>query len=401
MKIVLDLMPLGAGMASSSGKTGIYRVTDNLARGLLSGNCELTYVASRYHREARTFLLRNADYKGVLSYPSDRDIFLEKVRNKVKAIPFVNHLLPLTNLQRLARTNDIYHSTYRPVPEDITIQKHIVPFLTVHDIIPILYPQYFGNNNDPLVKLSIESIRKRGWVFCVSEATKNDLCNYCGFPAERVFVAYPAASRLLFYPVANKEEIDKVKAKYGIGRSRYFLSLCTFEPRKNIGLIIKSFVKLLQQEKVADIQLVLIGTKGWDYEQIFKEIEGTQLLRSKIILTGYVEDSDVAYLYSGALCFLYPSFYEGFGLPPLEAMQCGVPVITSNTSSLPEVVGDAGLTVDPYASEELADAMLKILNSSSLEKELAEKSLAQSEKFTWESFTLKTIDGYRRAIDAG
>jgi glycosyltransferase involved in cell wall biosynthesis len=172
------------------------------------------------------------------------------------------------------------------------------------------------------------------------------------------------------------------------------------EPRKNIHHVIRCFSKTVLGEEIDDLCLVLVGTKGWDYGKVFEELSRYPALRKRIILTGYVDFEDLAPLYSGALAFVYPSLYEGFGLPPLEAMKCGTPVITSNTSSLPEVVGDAGTMVSPTDEDALCHAMLEIFRDSALRTRMSERSLARADLFSWEKCIEETIRAYRIAIDS-
>ena len=146
------------------------------------------------------------------------------------------------------------------------------------------------------------------------------------------------------------------------------------------------------------LNLVLVGTKGWDFDRIFKEIEGAKELSGRIITTGFVPDGDLAPLYSAAMMFVYPSLYEGFGLPPLEAMQCGVPVVTSNTSSLPEVVGDAGIMVSPKDGEALSQAMLDLYRDGKKRTALSAQGLLRSKLFSWKKCADQTVEAYRRAI---
>ena len=216
---------------------------------------------------------------------------------------------------------------------------------------------------------------------------------------DRVVVTHWAASEL-FYLCDNDSEIESVKKKYQIPDAPYVLSLSTLEPRKNIDHTIRCFARLVEQENIHDLYLVLVGTKGWDFEKIFEELANSPKLKDRIIITGYVDDEDLAPLYSGAMAFVYPSFYEGFGLPPLEAMQCGVPVITSNTSSLPEVVGGAGIMVAPTDADALAQSMLDLYNNSDLREQMSFNSIEQAKKFSWQKCTQQTIDAYKAALNS-
>jgi glycosyltransferase involved in cell wall biosynthesis len=238
---------------------------------------------------------------------------------------------------------------------------------------------------------------ERDWILTISEATKNDICNHLNIDEKRVIVAYPAASRQLYHPETDQDRIAAVMRRLHIPEKNYFLSLATLEYRKNLQQTIRCFKRIVQEEVMEDRYLVLAGTVGWKIKKMLAEIETDSVLRQRVIMTGYVPDSDLSALYSGALAFVYPSLYEGFGLPPLEAMQCGVPVITSNTSSLPEVVGDAGILVSPQDSDALCQAMLDVAGDAGLCRELSEKSLNQAARFSWKRCAAQTVTAYREA----
>lgn len=246
-----------------------------------------------------------------------------------------------------------------------------------------------------MIKNVIDSIDSETWVLSISQATKDDLCSYRKDIDPARVVVTPLAASEMFYPNHDPEEQQRVRRKYNIPNGHYILSLSTLEPRKNIDHTIRCFAKLIQQEHIPDLSLVLVGTKGWNYDKIFDEVLSTPELKDHVIVTGYADDMDLSAIYSGALAFVYPSFYEGFGLPPLEAMQCGVPVITSNTSSLPEVIGDAGIMVSPTDADGLCHAMLTICRDDSLRQSLSAKALQRAGQFSWDSCLAKTIGAYR------
>ncbi len=155
---------------------------------------------------------------------------------------------------------------------------------------------------------------------------------------------------------------------------------------------------MIQANGVDDLNLVLVGTKGWDFDSIFNEIDILYDLKKHIFITGFVEDNDLASIYSSALMFVYPSFYEGFGLPPLEAMKCGIPVITSNNSSLPEVVGDAGITFDVKEPNLLHELMLDLYRDSAKRELYSNLGLNQSNKFTWQNTSNKILVAYQKSL---
>ncbi len=414
MRVIFDLMALGAGYAQTNGRTGIYRVVENLAEKLIeSPECEPEFVATHFHNEASSFLSETAAFKKYkLKYPTQKDIFLNRVRDKLHRIEdtqsgllktTLNRVrefgLPKTSLSQLARKASIYHSPYMPIPKEISKNHSINKFLTVHDLIVINSPQFFENNNDPLVKYAINSLGKNDWAFCVSQSTKNDLCNYTAIDPKRVFVTHLAAAKEFFYPCNDDTLLQAVRNKYSLGEEKYLLSLCTLEPRKNIAHTIRCFIKLVQEQGLKDVNLVLSGTKGWDFHHIFDELKSPEI-KKRIITTGFVDDADLAALYSGAIGFVYPSLYEGFGLPPLEALQCGTPVITSNTSSLPEVVGHAGITISPTDEDALCQAMLTLISDDKMRNELSGASILQAAKFSWDTCFKQTLAGYKTATNS-
>ena len=344
------------------------------------------------YRRADKFIdnINGQDKAGITSKAIRRMLYF--VINKID-----NNTKKITNKSLVDA--DIFHSPYFPVPEYLQSHKKIKKFLTVYDLIPILYPQFFEFQEDHLIKKALHSLRPDNWVTCISHATKNDLCNYLPTINPDQVIVTPLAASELFYPCDNHQEIESIKTKYQIPNDvNYILSLSTLEPRKNIDHTIRCFAKLVEQENIKDLYLVLVGTKGWDYEKIFNELSNLSKLKARIIVTGYVADEDLAALYSGAMAFVYPSFYEGFGLPPLEAMQCGVPVITSNTSSLPEVVGDAGIMLSPTDTDALCQSMFDLYTQSSLREEMTLRSIEQAKKFSWQKCTQETINAYKAAL---
>jgi glycosyltransferase involved in cell wall biosynthesis len=296
---------------------------------------------------------------------------------------------------------DIYHSPVFAIPQEVRKSNVKQVFITSYDIIALLYPQYFEKDTIDMVKSIVNSITRDTWVLCISEATRNDLLNYLKdkIDPKKTVVTELAASEN-FYRSLNKDHNKQIRIKYNIPECPYILSLCTLEPRKNIESVIKGFVRIVQQENIPDLNLVLGGAKGWLFDKIFDELEASSTIKERIIVTGYLADDDLASVYSDALAFVYPSFYEGFGLPPLEAMQCGTPVITSNTSSLPEVVGDAGIMVEPTDLDALCQAMLTIYKNSSVREQMVQKSLERASKFSWERCAGETLKAYKTSLSA-
>lgn len=420
MRVIYDISVLGSGFYVPRARTGIFRVIENLAQELVKAQAISSFSAGEKLCNFFQCLdyLQNEKLQGIQLAKLDVDGSVLDLMHYLHKLTYIKNTkkLPLRVLNSVANiiagrtvarnimnrdmlaTADIYHSPFHPFPEQIKKLNHLKKVLTVYDLIPLLYPQLFRFNENELIGRVIESIDENVWVTCISLATKNDLCNYLpSLDPSRVFVTHLAASPL-FYQCHNSTKIEHIKAKFGIPNGPYLLSLSTLEPRKNVTQTIKCFSRLVEDEDLSDLSLVLVGTKGWNFDPIFNAIEANPKIRDRIVVTGYVDDEYLAPLYSGAMMFVYPSFYEGFGLPPLEAMQCGVPVITSNTSSLPEVVGEAGIMVDPEDGDALCQAMLTICNSTEVRQKMSDNSLAQASKFSWKKCAEQTIDAYKAAI---
>jgi predicted O-linked N-acetylglucosamine transferase (SPINDLY family)/glycosyltransferase involved in cell wall biosynthesis len=371
IKVLYDISILGQSHYDPRSRTGVFRVVERVANGLLASpevDLHFSAIASpQIFQATQNYLQANPNFQDV----------------------------PLHQSTELTEV-DIFHSPYYGIPTQVINGQK---FLTIYDLIPIKYPEFFMQGAAELLKQSLANLKPDDWVICISNSTKNDLCSYTGINPNRVFVTHLAASPEIFYPCLDSVKIALIRSKYQIPESPYILSLSTLEPRKNIDQVIRCFVKLVREQNIKDLNLVLVGTKGWNYDRIFAEIDSNPELKNRIILTGYVADEDLAALYSSALVFVYPSLYEGFGLPPLEAMQCGIPVITSNTSSLPEVVGEAGIMLDPHDTDGICRSILQIYTNPSLRAAMSRKSLEQAKKFSWEKCIQQTIKAYKMALN--
>lgn len=214
---------------------------------------------------------------------------------------------------------------------------------------------------------------------------------------ERVFVTPLAASPELYFPEPDEAVIQEVKEKFNIPDGRYFLTLATVEKRKNLRMSMDCFREILKEPGCEDLSFVLVGTRGWKVKELLEEIDNDPILQNRVVFTGFIPDQYLSAIYSGAEAFLYPSLYEGFGLPPLEAMQCGLPVIASNTSSLPEVVGDSGILVDPQDKDQICQAMMTLLEDRAMRADYVQKGLARAAGFSWQRCAEQTVSGYHRA----
>lgn len=286
---------------------------------------------------------------------------------------------------------DIFFSPVFKIPEKIR-KTGICCFTFIHDLIPILFPSLQKNaatQNSWYMQI-IDSLTANDYIFTNSDCTKYDAIKTLKkLDPQKVTTALLAANER-FCQDLDEEKHKTIRKKYGVPLDKkYIFSLCTLEPRKNLIFTVKSFVEFVKKNQIDDLVFVL-GGGAWEsfIQQLNTEIDNLDQYKTIIIKTGYIDDCDLASLYSHALCSPYMSLYEGFGLPPLEAMQCGCPVITSNTSSLPEVVGDAGIMLDPHDSEAMIKAYETIYYDEKYRTQLVEKSLEQAKRFSWK----KTVD---------
>jgi glycosyltransferase involved in cell wall biosynthesis len=262
----------------------------------------------------------------------------------------------------------------------------------IHDTLPVTMPQHFTFWWSHYARIFMPlSARRAALILTNSEASKQDIVRHFGVPPEKVIVTYLAAAPR-FQPV-SQAEIAAVKDKYRL--ANFILSVCTLEPRKNVSRLIQAFARLRQAG--VDYQLIHVGARGWLYDATLAEVQRLGLADSVRFL-GHVPVDDLVALYSAASVFAYPSLYEGFGLPLLEAMACGCPVVTSNRSSLPEVAGEAGILVDPVDVEQIAAAIRQVLNDPALAAAMRQKGLARARLFSWERCARETLDAYRRVL---
>ena len=287
---------------------------------------------------------------------------------------------------RLLGKVDVLHSTTFCCPP-VHSGKLVV---TIYDVSFVHYPEcHTEANRIHCLTGTLESAMQADRIIAISQNTKKDLVEYFNVQEDRIAVI-PLAAREEFHPRPMEEAKPFVAKRWGLDRP-YLLSVGTVEPRKNLRHLIQVYCRLPEEFR-EEYPLVIAGGGGWMSSDIYQWIleMGAE---TSIHFLGYVID-DLPWLYCGAACFVYPSLYEGFGMPPLEAMASGVPVITSNTSSLPEVVGDAALLIDPESEEELRSAILKVASAPTLRQSMSEKGLARATKFSWEQIAKDTLKVY-------
>lgn len=276
-------------------------------------------------------------------------------------------------------------------PDLLFVPAHVLPpirpplsLVTVHDLGYLKFPEAHPWRQRLYLDLSTRwNARAATRLLADSRATKGDLVAHYGTELDKISVAYPGVDRTLG-PVRDPAVIQAAKAHYGIAGD-YLLYLGTLQPRKNLRRLVDAFAAFVGRKSgAATPTLILAGKRGWLYDELFEQIR-RQGLERRVHFPGYVAEEDKAALLSGALAFTFPSLHEGFGLPVLEAQACGCPVITSTTSSLPEVAGDAALLVDPQDTAAIADAMERLTTDPTLSQRLIQRGFANVERFSWQT----------------
>jgi len=285
---------------------------------------------------------------------------------------------------------DVLHS-----PDFIPPRKRgFKSVITVHDLAFLLYPHFQTKQSARYYGQIDQAVVRTDHIIADSESTKRDTIRLLGVPERKISVVYLAADPV-FRPLNDEAAFSRVRTRYGLPRD-FILFVSTIEPRKNVPTLLRAFRQLLDDYKNS-VHLVLVGRKGWLYDEVFKLAEELHL-EDYVHFLGRIPTEDLVILYNAARLLVHPSFYEGFGLPPLEAMACGTPVVVSNTSSLPEVVGDAGLLVDPEDVEGLTVAIWRALTDEELRAEMVAKGLKRAACFSWERTAKETLEIYRRVV---
>ena len=350
----------------------------NLAPYLSKKNCEIIFVKRHFFGvQFRLFV------KAVLRVlPKFLTTFLYSSAQKILALK-QKAVVP-NKKESLEKTeNCVFFSPFFAPPKEYL---HLAKFLVIYDAIPLIFDEYRNNPGNYWFLELARKLDESYTCFAISAYTKADFLKYLPHLKPENIIVTPLACDERFKP-ANADEIARARKKYNIPENKkYIFSLCTLEPRKNLIRAVKCFANFISKNNIDDLVFVL-GGAHWDafIEKLENEIGSLdENIKSKILKIGYVDDSDQAALYSGALFFVYTSQYEGFGLPPLEAMSCGTPVITSNNSSLPEVVGQAAIMIDYDDDEAHIKAYESYYYNENLRQENSKKGLERAKLFSWE-----------------
>jgi glycosyltransferase involved in cell wall biosynthesis len=367
-------------------------IADRVNRPLTGIGSYVDHLLSEYSRMDTGLTLNTINYKKNERLHNINEIIITNpFENLMKKAYYPWHFYIQFALWRNPMNLDVLHcpesaSLYMGIPD-------IKKIITVYDVTPLLFPKSFTKGTLLRYKILFsKSINLADRVIAISNSTKQDLIRYFQVPEDKITVTHLAADEC-FRPLPSNN-IQRFRDKYRLDFP-FILYVGTLEPRKNLPTLIKAFYYL--KKKNISHKLVIAGGKGWKYDSIFQMISNLNLMKD-IHFTGYVPKEDLPLLYNAADAFVYPSLYEGFGLPPLEAMACGCPVITSNTSSLPEVVGDAGITINPCDYDKLAETVDNVISDSELKIQLSKMGQARAAEFSWKKCADKTLKIYNSRI---
>ena len=366
MNIAVDAFPLSTTLSS-----GIPNYLNNILNNLLSMD-----------KQNRYFLFCKNHFQ-----------FVERINLRLRfgsqtgkrSLSYINTLWLFSIGVRMMKRDkiDIFWGTRQMLPP--FLPAHTRKVLTVYDMVWHYFPETMGNYNRLVSNLlAMRSIKSADHIITISKATAGALTEIAGVPPKKISVVYPAADS--YNPLDKSAAADYIAGKYGT-YPKYILTVSTVEPRKNLTTLLRAFAAL----KNEDIQLLIAGASGWKNSAVYAEYEKLGFLETQVKFLGYVPDEDMNNLYSGASLFVFPSKYEGFGIPPLEAMASGTPVIVSNSSSLLEVAGGAGILIEPMDETGWRETILKVLSDFSLQKEMIKKGLEQANSFSWKEAGLRTL----------
>lgn len=429
LMILFDASILSSGALKNANRSGIYFCAYNiLIEFLKRDDTEIHIYAGAEHVSKVATILNELppelynkiiftntfNYKKRLTFVQNKWDEMTRKINTTRSFPekflcrtvrkschlilkYYNRLTPLDSLEGY----DCFFSPCYAIPKGIA-RSNIPKFTLLYDTICLKYPHFFeAMKHEFWYKDLVKQLNKNDYYFAISECTRKDFIELETINPDKIWTTLLAASNK-YYVCKDTVKIDATREKYNIPSDKsYALSLCSIEPRKNLIFAAKGFVEFLKRGNVDDLVFVLGGAHWDDFITILEqEVSNFDSYKGKIIRAGYIDDDDLAPLYSGAKFFIYPSLYEGFGLPILEAMKCGTPVITSNRSSIPEVAGDAAIMIDPNNIKEFVDAMENIYYNEALRIELVKKGIGQSQKFSWYETANKMVNKIRLVANA-
>lgn len=315
------------------------------------------------------------------------------VRTTLPHTPLIR--IPITLSTELRRNRvDVLHVQFTAPPG-----APCPVVVSIHDLSFEHLPQTFKRRSRMQLRMTVpRSARLASQVITLSNHSRNDIISTYNIDPDKV-TAIPLAAPAHFAPVTDENELQRVKQTYGTD-GPYILCVGSIQPRKNLTRLLHAYSLLRRADSEAKLpKLVVAGKYAWLFGETLRTIDQLELSDS-VIMTGYVPEADLPALYSGALCFVYPSYFEGFGLPPLEAMKCGTPVIVGNRTSVPEVVGDAAVLFDPFNIGDIASTIRKVISNDALRATLKIRGLERAKLFDWQQTARATLEVYKKATNS-
>ncbi len=371
-------------------KTGISYCESGLVKELIKNYPEDNF-------SFQYFSLRNHDEKenALKEYTAAENASVDACKGfSGRLYKLITLVLPLPYRWFLGKSSDVTHFFNYIVPPFVR-GKTIV---TVHDLTYITHPETMDRRTRIILKLTAKrSMKRADKIIAVSQFTKSEIIKYLGIAPEKIEVIYNAVDLTLYRDDFLPADIERVKEKYGI-EGDYFFYLGTLEPRKNLERLINAYAVLLAKHTKLPL-MVIAGKKGWLYEKIFEDVRRLNI-EDKIIFTDYVPTEDAPILMNGAKAFLFPSLYEGYGMPVIEAMACGTPVLTSDCSSLPEVAEGCAVMIDPLSVESLTNGLERLYLNEALCSDLSTRGRKIAEKSIWKTQAAKLYEIYNQLISS-
>ncbi|WP_205508570.1 glycosyltransferase family 4 protein [Longitalea arenae] len=399
MNILIDATWIG-GMYGSKVMHGGLRVTNEFLKRLGNFKQHTFYLTNTNYLEKNINTLKKyvSNEIGTDNVKVQaRDIKLLNSANYTRLYSKVSRYVPIPYIYPFVSLNfrgsiDVYHAPVDPIPGIIRHNKRIKKFFTALDLIPLVRPDLSNNFYDYTKKL-YDSLTPDINILAISQSTKNDILKYRNdLHPDKIRVTYLGADEKLFYNIPEKDRIQKELAKSKLQGKKYVLTINSMARYKNVEFILDNYFAFIREHGIEDLHLVVIGQNR---ETNYKEyVENKYGKYDRVLFFDYLDDDALVYLYNGALAFLYMSHYEGFGLPILEAMQCGTPVICSNTSSMPEVAGNAALLASPNDNETFQRSLNEVYHNAELANRLKFAGLEQAKKFSWSKYAEEVVRAY-------
>ena len=432
-KILFDSLVLAQANRNAVARGGIYRYASQLLAAFNMKNknqdlwpfqmipfCSDQFLNRSAKREISHILkiynlqLQTNRHKGAITYAQPRPLklsaespqylrmILKMAYQKAAKSKWIQRQAEYRLNSCIKKTNPntiIYHTPFQAVPQLMRNKSLKGIVVTIHDMLPIKHPEFFTKETVRTFEGLLTQLQSSDHVICVSESTRRDFQDFSScIPQDQIHIT-PLAADPGMARVTDLDTLNSLRQALRLQPTdKVILSLCTLEPRKNLTTLVSAFELLRQKNSGDSIKLILVGALGWKASELRERIEKS-LASEAIIITGHVPECHLASLYSIADVFVYPSLYEGFGLPPLEAMQCGAPVVVGNTSSLPEVVGDAALIIDPRSPMDMATAIETLFCSAEKQEDLSNRGIAQASLFSWDHTATLTSNVYHSILN--